>query len=107
MTVNGRLKKIMSFFLILFRQIITSGANDGDVRIWKEIGDDDPSNFCIGETATCCAQFTSDKKSRLIAATDNNNAQFFMYPSGDRDGVLFHFTAPVTTIKISQKVLMQ
>lgn len=87
-----------------FRKIITCGANDGDVRIWKEISDDDPLNFCIGETAVCCAQYTCNEKSRLIASTDNNAVQCFLFPSGDRDGVLFHFTAPVTTLKISEKV---
>lgn len=93
--------------LFLRRQIITSGASDGDIRIWKEISDDDPLNFCIGETAICCAQFTKDKKSRLLASTDKNTVQCFLFPSGDRDGVLFRFSAPVTTIKVNDKVPVQ
>lgn len=89
----------------IFRNIITSGARDGDIRIWKEISDDDPLNFCIGETATCCSQFRVDNKSYLFAATDNNTVQRFIFPDGDRDGVLFHFSAPVTTIKVNKKVV--
>lgn len=86
------------------RQIITSGSNDGDIRIWKEISDDDPANFCIGETAVCCGQYTSDdNKPRLIAAVDNNTVQCFLFPNGDRDGVLLRFTAAVTAINISNK----
>lgn len=40
----------------------------------------------------------------MVAAVDNNSVQCFLFPSGDRDGVLFRFTAPVTSIKISEKV---
>ncbi|CRK92164.1 CLUMA_CG005767, isoform A [Clunio marinus] len=84
-------------------QIITSGSQDGDIRIWKEISDDDPTSFCIGETATCCAYYTHEKHQRLIAATDNNSVQCFSFPSGERDGLLFRFTAPVTSIKVNHK----
>lgn len=78
--------------------------NDGDVRVWKEISDDDPSSFCIGESATCCAVLEKDHETKLIASTDTNTAQFFKFPEGTQDKVLLRFSAPVTAIKISKKV---
>lgn len=92
----------------LFRNIITCGTNDGDIRIWREISDDDTTSFCIGETAISCAHYTHiDSKQRLIASTDNNTVQCFTFPQGDRDGLLMRFTAPVTTIKVNKKVSLQ
>lgn len=90
---------------VFFRHIITCGSNDGDIRIWRGIGDDDTTSFCVGETAISCAQYRSDKKEqRLIASTDNNTVQCFTFPQGDRDGLLMRFTAPVTCIKVNKKV---
>lgn len=85
-------------------EIITSGENDGDVRVWQDISDDDPQSFCIGESARTCAQYSDNKKQLLIAATDNNSLQCFAFPTGDRDRVLFRFTASVTTVKVNKKV---
>lgn len=78
--------------------------NDGDVRVWKEISDDDPSSFCIGESANCCAVLDRDRETMLIASTDTNTVQFFKFPEGTQDKVLFRFSAPVTAIKTSKKV---
>lgn len=94
---------ISNVFNKFCRKIITCGSNDGDIRMWEDISDDDPANFCVGETAVCCGQYTSEKKPRLIVAVDNT-VQCFSFPSGDRDGVLLRFTASVSTIKINKKV---
>lgn len=101
---RGSKSRSMNNFFV-FRQIITCGKNDGDVRIWNDIGDDDPVNFCAGETVLSCAQFTSAENNPiLITSNDRNVVQCFSYPSGDRDRVMFRFGAPVTTIKVNDKV---
>lgn len=83
------------------RYILTAGSADGDIRIWKEISDDDPASHCVGESANCCAHYVG-KHPRLLVSTDNNLLQAYTFPEGDRDGIEFRFTAPITTIKINK-----
>lgn len=69
--------------------------------MWAEIGDDDPSSECVGETANCLVQYDN----RILVAVDNNTVQAFKFlPDIERDGIEFRFTAPVTTLKVNKKV---
>lgn len=59
----------------------------------------------MGETAVCCAQYSEDKKGKLIVAVDCNMVQGYSFPEGERvGGVLLRFTAPVTAIKVNKNV---
>lgn len=84
------------------RNILTCGKSDGDVRIWKEINDDDPSSFCVGEAAICCAQADSNK---LMVSNDKNMVQYHSFPQGDRTGVAFRFSSIVTAVKANKTYL--
>lgn len=79
--------------------LITCG-NDGDVRIWVDIDDDDPNSHCVGESALA----VYFKEKRLYVATDNHVIQAYTYPAFDKDGIVTRFTAPVTQIKSSNKI---
>ncbi|KAH9641783.1 hypothetical protein HF086_003909 [Spodoptera exigua] len=81
------------------QHIITCG-NDGDVRIWVDIEDDDPNSHCVGESALAVCY----KDKRLYVATDNHVVQAYTYPAFDKDGIVTRFTAPVTQIKSSSKI---
>ncbi|KAF9801546.1 hypothetical protein SFRURICE_015040 [Spodoptera frugiperda] len=81
------------------QHIITCG-NDGDVRIWVDIEDDDPNSHCVGESALAVCY----KDKRLYVATDNHAVQAYTYPAFDKDGIVTRFTAPVTQIKSSSKI---
>ncbi|NXP72707.1 WDHD1 protein, partial [Ramphastos sulfuratus] len=67
--------------------IVTCGS-DGDVRIWKNLDDDDPQSINVGEKAYSCAL----KNGRLITATSNNSIQVHTFPEGAPDGILTRFT---------------
>lgn len=79
--------------------MITTGS-DGDIRIWNGVDDDDPNTRCVGEFILYHVYY--DK--RILASTDLNTVQGYTYPDGDRDGTEFRFTAPVTCIKVNDKV---
>lgn len=81
------------------KNIITCG-NDGDVRIWMDIEDDDPTSHCVGESAFAVCF----KEKRLYVATDNHAVQAYTYPAFDKDGIVTRFTAPVTQIKSLAKI---
>ncbi|KAJ8735714.1 hypothetical protein PYW07_007334 [Mythimna separata] len=81
------------------QHIITCG-NDGDVRIWVDIEDDDPNSHCVGENAVAVCF----KENRVYVATDNHAVQAYTYPAFDKDGIVTRFTAPVTQIKSSSKI---
>lgn len=85
-------------------RIITSGSTDGDIRIWNEITDDDPSSHCVGEKANCCVQYTDSNNQKRLLAASENCVQGYKLPEFDRDGVELRFNSPVTTIKVSKKV---
>lgn len=40
----------------------------------------------------------------MLASTDLNTVQAYTFPDGGRDGTEFRFTAPVTCIKVNEKV---
>ncbi|KAM9556396.1 WD repeat and HMG-box DNA-binding protein 1 isoform 1-T2 [Guaruba guarouba] len=67
--------------------IVTCGS-DGDVRIWQNLDDDDPTSFNVGEKAYSCAL----KDGRLITAVSNNTVQIHTFPEGAPDGILTRFT---------------
>ncbi|XP_061211660.1 WD repeat and HMG-box DNA-binding protein 1 isoform X2 [Neopsephotus bourkii] len=67
--------------------IVTCGS-DGDVRIWENLDDDDPTSFNVGEKAYSCAL----KNGRLITAASNNTVQIHTFPEGAPDGILTRFT---------------
>ncbi|KAG6450530.1 hypothetical protein O3G_MSEX006618 [Manduca sexta] len=81
------------------KHIITCG-HDGDVRIWVDIEDDDPSSHCVGESALA----VTFKEKRLYVATDNHAVQAYTFPAFDKDGIVTRFTAPVTQIKSTGKI---
>ncbi|XP_049691894.2 WD repeat and HMG-box DNA-binding protein 1 [Helicoverpa armigera] len=81
------------------QHIVTCG-NDGDVRIWVDIEDDDPNSHCVGESALAVCY----KDKRLYVATDNHVVQAYTFPAFDKDGIVTRFTAPVTQIKSSSKI---
>lgn len=79
--------------------MITTGA-DGDIRVWNGVDDDDPNTQCLGEFVL---YHVYDDK-RILTSTDLNTVQAYTYPDFDRDGAGFRFTAPVTCIKVNDKV---
>ncbi|CAK1540165.1 unnamed protein product [Leptosia nina] len=81
------------------RHIITCG-HDGDVRIWLDIEDDDPTSHCVGESALAVCF----KDKRLYVATDNHAVQAYTFPAFDKDGIITRFTAPVTQIMSRPKI---
>lgn len=81
------------------RQVITTGA-DGDIRIWNGIDDDDPNTQCVAEFILYHVHYGK----RILVSTDLNTVQAFNYPDFSRDGTEFRFTAPVTCIKVNDKV---
>lgn len=82
-----------------FRHVITTGS-DGDIRTWNGVDDDDPSTICVGEFILYHTYY--DK--RILISTDLNTVQAYTYPDFNRDGTEFRFTAPVTCIKVNDKV---
>ncbi|XP_063383565.1 WD repeat and HMG-box DNA-binding protein 1-like [Cydia fagiglandana] len=81
------------------QHIITCG-NDGDVRIWVDIKDDDRNSHCVGESATAVCF----KDKRLYVATDNHAVQAYTFLAFDKDGIVTRFTASVTQIMTSTKI---
>ncbi|CAG4978098.1 unnamed protein product [Parnassius apollo] len=81
------------------QHIITCG-HDGDVRIWADIEDDDPSSHCVGESALAVCF----KDKRLYVANDNHAVQAYTFPAFDKDGIVTRFTAPVTQIMSASKI---
>lgn len=75
-------------------------GHDGDVRIWLDIEDDDPTSHCVGESATGVCF----KDNRLFVATDNHVVQAYTFPAFDKDGIITRFTAPVTHISSKSKI---
>lgn len=96
---------VISILMIMFinsrRQVITTGA-DGDIRIWNGIDDDDPNTQCVAEFILYHVHYGK----RILVSTDLNTVQAFNYPDFSRDGTEFRFTAPVTCIKVNDKVII-
>uniref|UniRef100_UPI0037E78FE4 WD repeat and HMG-box DNA-binding protein 1 n=1 Tax=Semicossyphus pulcher TaxID=241346 RepID=UPI0037E78FE4 len=75
------------------KYIVTCG-NDGDVRIWEGMDDDDPKFITVGEKAYSLAL----KKGKLVTASSNNTVQIHTFPDGDPDGILTRFTTNATHV---------
>uniref|UniRef100_A0A3B4V191 WD repeat and HMG-box DNA-binding protein 1 n=1 Tax=Seriola dumerili TaxID=41447 RepID=A0A3B4V191_SERDU len=73
--------------------IVTCG-NDGDVRIWESLDDDDPKFITVGEKAYSLAL----KNNKLVTASSNNTVQIHTFPDGDPDGILTRFTTNATHV---------
>ncbi|XP_033972945.1 WD repeat and HMG-box DNA-binding protein 1 isoform X2 [Trematomus bernacchii] len=73
--------------------IVTCG-NDGDVRIWEGLDDDDPKFITVGEKAYSLAL----KNNKLVTASSNNTVQIHTFPDGDPDGILTRFTTNATHV---------
>ncbi|XP_034471215.1 WD repeat and HMG-box DNA-binding protein 1 isoform X1 [Hippoglossus hippoglossus] len=75
------------------RFIVTCG-NDGDVRIWESLEDDDPKFITVGEKAYSLAL----KNGKLVTASSNNTVQIHTFPDGEPDGILTRFTTNATHV---------
>uniref|UniRef100_A0A3Q1EC10 WD repeat and HMG-box DNA-binding protein 1 n=1 Tax=Acanthochromis polyacanthus TaxID=80966 RepID=A0A3Q1EC10_9TELE len=73
--------------------IVTCG-NDGDVRIWESLDDDDPKFITVGEKAYSLAL----RNGKLVTASSNNTVQIHTFPDGDPDGILTRFTTNATHV---------
>ncbi|XP_053199787.1 WD repeat and HMG-box DNA-binding protein 1 [Scomber japonicus] len=73
--------------------IVTCG-NDGDVRIWEGLDDDEPKFITVGEKAYSLAL----KNGKLVTASSNNTVQIHTFPDGDPDGILTRFTTNATHV---------
>ncbi|XP_061560011.1 WD repeat and HMG-box DNA-binding protein 1 isoform X2 [Phycodurus eques] len=73
--------------------IVTCG-NDGDVRIWENLDDDDPRFITVGEKAYSLAV----KNGKLVTASSNNTVQIHTFPDGEPDGILTRFTTNATHV---------
>lgn len=73
--------------------IVTCG-NDGDVRIWEGLDDDDPRFITVGEKAYSLAL----KSGKLVTASSNNTVQIHSFPDGDPDGILTRFMTNATHV---------
>ncbi|XP_056881392.1 WD repeat and HMG-box DNA-binding protein 1 [Takifugu flavidus] len=72
---------------------VTCG-NDGDVRIWEGLDDDDPKFITVGEKVYSLAL----KNGKLVTASSNNTVQMHTFPDGDPDGILTRFTTNATHV---------
>uniref|UniRef100_A0A3B5QEQ6 WD repeat and HMG-box DNA-binding protein 1 n=1 Tax=Xiphophorus maculatus TaxID=8083 RepID=A0A3B5QEQ6_XIPMA len=79
------------------RYIVTCG-NDGDVRIWESLDDDDPKFITVGEKAYSLAL----KKGKLVTASSSNTVQIHTFPDGDPDGILTRFTTNATHVTFNR-----
>lgn len=77
--------------------IVTCG-NDGDVRIWEGLDDDDPRFVTVGEKAHSLAL----KNGKLVTASSNNAVQIHTFPDGEPDGILTRFTTNATHVTFSR-----
>ncbi|KAM8876791.1 WD repeat and HMG-box DNA-binding protein 1 [Synchiropus picturatus] len=79
------------------RFIVTCG-NDGDVRIWENLDDDDPKFITVGEKVYSMAL----KRGKLVTASSNNTVQVHTFPDGDPDGILTRFTTNATHVAFNR-----
>ncbi|XP_056269240.1 WD repeat and HMG-box DNA-binding protein 1 isoform X2 [Pseudoliparis swirei] len=73
--------------------LVTCG-NDGDVRIWEGLDDDDPKFITVGEKVYSMAL----KNGKLVTASSNNTVQIHTFPDGEPDGILTRFTTNATHV---------
>nr|XP_046251496.1 WD repeat and HMG-box DNA-binding protein 1 isoform X2 [Scatophagus argus] len=75
-------------------KFVVTGGNDGDVRIWEGLDDDDPKFITVGEKVYSLAL----KNGKLVTASSNNTVQIHTFPDGDPDGILTRFTTNATHV---------
>ncbi|XP_053663398.1 WD repeat and HMG-box DNA-binding protein 1 [Anopheles marshallii] len=100
-----RYAHIMGYTTVIYQEdgeCIISVGYDGDIRIWNGIGDDDPPTICVGEHAWAVQQYGE----RVLIATDLNTVQAYKYPSLDKDGIEFRFTAHVTCLAKNKRFIV-
>lgn len=78
------------------RFMLTCGQ-DGDVRVWEGIDDDDAVSHKVGDKAFALVF----RNKRFITASDCNTVQAYTFPEGLPDGILTRFTAPANHLVIS------
>uniref|UniRef100_A0A182JY15 Uncharacterized protein n=1 Tax=Anopheles christyi TaxID=43041 RepID=A0A182JY15_9DIPT len=99
-----RYAHIMGYTSVIYQddgKCIISVGYDGDFRIWNGIGDDDPPTVCVGEHVWAALQYGE----RVLVATDLNTVQAYKYPSLDKDGIEFRFTAFVTCLAKNKRFI--
>ncbi|XP_062553662.1 WD repeat and HMG-box DNA-binding protein 1 [Armigeres subalbatus] len=75
------------------KRIITAG-NDGELRIWESMFDDDASSSCVAENVWAVLQYDD----RILVGSDLNLVQAYKFPEIEKDGIEFRFTAFVTSL---------
>uniref|UniRef100_A0A8C2WQY4 WD repeat and HMG-box DNA-binding protein 1 n=1 Tax=Cyclopterus lumpus TaxID=8103 RepID=A0A8C2WQY4_CYCLU len=75
-------------------KFLVTGGNDGDVRIWDGLDDDDPKFITVGEKVYSLAL----KNGKLVTASSNNTVQIHTFPDGEPDGILTRFTTNATHV---------
>uniref|UniRef100_A0A182QLY3 Uncharacterized protein n=1 Tax=Anopheles farauti TaxID=69004 RepID=A0A182QLY3_9DIPT len=100
-----RYAHIMGYTSIVYQEdgnCIISVGYDGDFRMWHGIGDDDPPTVCVGEHVYTALQYDD----RALVATDLNTVQAYKYPSLDKDGIEFRFTAFVSCLAKNKRFIV-
>ncbi|KAL9701191.1 hypothetical protein quinque_004632 [Culex quinquefasciatus] len=80
---------------------IISIGQDGDIRIWDGVYDEDPTTSCLAESIWAVLH----SGSRILVATDLNTVQAYKYPELEKDGIEFRFTAFVTSLARNERFL--
>ncbi|XP_011312326.1 WD repeat and HMG-box DNA-binding protein 1 isoform X2 [Fopius arisanus] len=60
--------------------------------------DDDPSDSCIAEQATCCIS----KSEKIYVGNDNNTVQILTYPDLEKSGIVTRFSSTVSCLAATQ-----
>uniref|UniRef100_A0A182NHX9 Uncharacterized protein n=1 Tax=Anopheles dirus TaxID=7168 RepID=A0A182NHX9_9DIPT len=100
-----RYAHIMGYTSIVYQDdgnCIISVGYDGDFRMWHGIGDDDPPTVCVGEHVYTALQYDG----RALVATDLNTVQAYKYPSLEKDGIEFRFTAFVSCLAKNKRFIV-
>lgn len=80
---------------------IISIGQDGDIRIWDGVYDEDPTTSCLAESIWAVLH----NGQRILVATDLNTVQAYKYPELEKDGIEFRFTAFVTSLVRNERFL--
>ncbi|XP_058835522.1 WD repeat and HMG-box DNA-binding protein 1 [Topomyia yanbarensis] len=81
---------------------ILSIGQDGDIRIWDGVFDDDPVTTCVAENVWTLLQYGD----RVLIANDLNTVQAYKFPGLEKDGIDFRFTAFVTNLARNERFLV-
>ncbi|XP_058066093.1 WD repeat and HMG-box DNA-binding protein 1 [Anopheles bellator] len=100
-----RFAHIMGYTTFVYEKdgaAVISVGYDGDLRVWPGFGDTDPPTMCLGEHLWAVLQHDD----RLLLAGHLNTVQAYKYPSMEKDGIVFRFTAYVTSIVKNEHYLV-